>query len=274
LFPKFPLLSDLALVESSGSCSSHEFLTLLRVARRYGPRRPDGVAEPHPAVLNALGVRFLLSPEAFRPPRSKPLGSSEADAAPANAKLWLNPRAFPRAWIVHEVVAVPALTGSDPDQCERLTQEVFFPGNRPRNLRRTAVVEGGEPRAESGGQSAESEEQRAESGGRKAESGERCNVVWAGTQRVEVDAELKTPGLVVVSDLFYPGWVAHVTSADGQSRPVPILRTNRIMRGVEVPAGKHKIEFVFRPVLFYAGATISALGWLALVGCWGYRRLV
>jgi uncharacterized membrane protein YfhO len=95
-------------------------------------------------------------------------------------------------------------------------------------------------------------------------AGEKCQVVVAEPQRVTIDAELQQPGLLVVSDLFYPGWTAEVSSADGRRMPAPILRTNRIMRGVVLPAGQHRITFVYRPPLFYAGAVISVAAWLAL----------
>jgi hypothetical protein len=249
LSPKYQMLSDVALVESSGNCSSNDILTLFRVARQYGPRRPDGTAEPHPAVLNALGVRYLIAPPGFVPAAGQPL-ASEAD--PVKAKLWINPNAFPRAWIVHHVMHIPPASATNPHPIERLTREVFFPGGRPRDLRRSAVAESGERRAEGG-------EQRAEGGER-----ELCEIVFAGSQRVEIRAELDRPGLVVLSDLFYPGWIARVISADGQATDVPLWRTNRIMRGVALPAGRHRIEFAFRPTLFYVGMTITLVSWLAL----------
>jgi len=80
---------------------------------------------------------------------------------------------------------------------------------------------------------------------------------------VEIDAELPQPGLLVLSDLFYPGWTATVSTDGGPPAVVPIFRTNRIMRGVALPGGKHRIIFVYRPPLFYAGAAISVLAWIA-----------
>ena len=46
---------------------------------------------------------------------------------------------------------------------------------------------------------------------------------------------------------------------DGQSRSQPILRTNRVMRGVVLPPGEHRLVYRYRPKSFYAGAIVSAM---------------
>ncbi|GAC1335695.1 MAG: hypothetical protein NVSMB26_20820 [Beijerinckiaceae bacterium] len=58
--------------------------------------------------------------------------------------------------------------------------------------------------------------------------------------RLEVVAD--RDGLVVLHDLYYPGWEA---SVDGIRTPV--VKANILFRGVEVPAGSHVVEFKFRP---------------------------
>lgn len=60
---------------------------------------------------------------------------------------------------------------------------------------------------------------------------------------VTLEVESAEHGVLVLHDIYYPGWEAHV---DGERRPV--LRANLLFRGVEVPAGKHRVEFAFRPL--------------------------
>ncbi len=67
-----------------------------------------------------------------------------------------------------------------------------------------------------------------------------------------LDANLAGPGLLVVSDAFYPGWKAIV---DGQEQP--ILATNLIMRGVFLEGGNHKVMFVYRPPLLRIGLLVA-----------------
>lgn len=69
-----------------------------------------------------------------------------------------------------------------------------------------------------------------------------------------IDAELGAPGLVVVSEVTYPGWQATV---DGE--PARIYEADGVLRAVRAPAGRHRIEMRFDPLTFKVGGVISAL---------------
>ena len=68
---------------------------------------------------------------------------------------------------------------------------------------------------------------------------------------VAIDVEAARAGIVVLHDTFYPGWTADVDGA-----PVAVLRTDVLFRGVEVPAGRHRVTFRYRP---FALASLGAL---------------
>jgi hypothetical protein len=113
--------------------------------------------------------------------------------------------------------------------------------------------------------------------GEGTSAAESCRVVHYDPLRVEIEAELTRPGLVVLADQFYPGWRLSVATAGGPDRQVPILRTNRVMRGAWLPAGRHRLVYRYRPASFLWGAAISGIGWIGLatavlVGRYGRRR--
>ena len=89
--------------------------------------------------------------------------------------------------------------------------------------------------------------------------------------KVHIDARLSDPGILVLTDAFYPGWKVFVDGVEQQ-----ILRANYFFRGVEVPAGNHRIEFVYDPRSFKIGLVISSLTAIFLVAVplvgWILRR--
>ena len=82
-------------------------------------------------------------------------------------------------------------------------------------------------------------------------------------ERVELAADLRAPGVIVLAETYYPGWELTI---DGQ--PAPILRVNRMMRGAAVEAGSHRLVYTYRPRSFRLGMMISlaALAVVALLG--------
>lgn len=84
-----------------------------------------------------------------------------------------------------------------------------------------------------------------------------ASIVRYGANRVEVSASSATGGVLVLHDLSYPGWVAEI---DG--RRVPLLKANLLFRGVEVPAGTHRVVFRFEPLSLeaLAEAVTNVLG--------------
>ena len=85
-------------------------------------------------------------------------------------------------------------------------------------------------------------------------SADRLRVVSRSPEVFVVEAELACPGLVVAGDAYYPGWRAWV---DGERRPVQELDA---VRAVRAGAGRHVIEFRYRPASVYRGLGLTLLG--------------
>ena len=67
-----------------------------------------------------------------------------------------------------------------------------------------------------------------------------------------IETDHPEDGLLVLSDNYYPGWLA---SVDGL--PTVVFRANHTMRGVKVPAGHHMVLFAFIPATFFLSLYIS-----------------
>jgi hypothetical protein len=82
-------------------------------------------------------------------------------------------------------------------------------------------------------------------------------------ERVTADVSADRAGLLVLTDLAYPGWTARV---DG--KPAALLAADGCFRAVAVGAGSHRVEFRYRPVSFLAGAAISIAALLGILIWW------
>jgi hypothetical protein len=88
-------------------------------------------------------------------------------------------------------------------------------------------------------------------------------------ERVEIATDSPRDGFLVLSDTYRPGWSASVDSA-----PSPILRAHAAFRAVSVPAGKHRVVFLYRPASLRLGAAVSllALGVLLVWSAFSWIR--
>ncbi len=77
---------------------------------------------------------------------------------------------------------------------------------------------------------------------------------------VTYDVESEKGGVVVFSEIYYPGWKATI---DGE--PVEIARANYVLRAMNVPAGKHKIEMVFDPQSIHTTEAIATTALILLL---------
>jgi hypothetical protein len=70
----------------------------------------------------------------------------------------------------------------------------------------------------------------------------RAQIVAWRPDRIEIDVQSDHGGVLVLHDVYYPGWIAEI---DGKE--VPIVRADVLFSGVEVRPGQHRIVFQFAP---------------------------
>lgn len=246
LFPKYPLHSGIALVESYGSLKSTDYESLLFVAKQYGKRQPDKSIVPNGLILRLLGTTWLVLPR-------KHLNQERPSAPwPASAELSRLSPDSPRAWVVHDLVVMPPL--STPRRMfavDKRTTDALFPAGKVRDWGVEAVVETAAPLPEWAS---------SKRSPRAVQSASTSHITHYDPQYVVIEAYLTEPGLVVLNDSWFPGWRAYVSS-NGSIQEATIHRVNRVQRGIWLPAGQHVVEYYYDPWSFYVGAVLSGIAW-------------
>lgn len=198
--------------------------------------RVSGLQLPAHQLLNVMGARYVVAEPGTRfDSAATDLRGVRQVYAGADAMVFANARAAPRAFVARDVEAVDGERGA----IAAIAAERF-------DARRTAIVERGQPGTAG-----------LAGAGR---GGGTVAVTHDGNARVELRARLARRGLVVLDDALFDGWRVTV---DG--RPAPAVRVDDVMRGVVVPAGAHRIAWRYTVPGIRLGAALSLLAALALL---------
>ena len=200
-------------------------------------------------------VSFLADQEMIAPERAlieDPANAQRLEAwiRDEDWQLLRNRAAYPRAWVVHKARFAKPIRGLAFEERSEMMQEILFandafwfePGRRVYDPRIVAWIETDDARALA-------PYVRGRPGPDPAES---VTVTRYEPQRVELEARLQRPGIVVLADLYYPGWTLQI-----DDKPAPILRANRLMRGAAVDAGTHRLVYRYDPLSFRLGGAVS-----------------
>lgn len=144
-----------------------------------------------------------------------------------------NTNAFPRAFLVSSV--------SVEKSPQKILNKMF---SSKTNLRQAAVVE-------------------ESLVGRNTLSSGSAQIVLYEPNKIDIKTSTTRPSFLVLTDAFYPGWNAYI-----DKNKTKIYRTDFAFRGVQIPAGKHTVEFRYEPESFSYGiytAIIGLIGILILV---------
>jgi membrane protein YfhO len=264
--PKHNLSSQFAISEVYGTMLPQDYQVLLWcIKRRGGGTIPLGTD----MAASAVGYAVLAADESLEeaipdePTDGAGQGSLAVELASGDASLWTTPSPMPRAWFVSQFRVLPPLASNHWRHVWWQTTLALYQGGgflrkgELRDLRREVAVEATEEELTSAGACYPvwPEKDATES---------HCQIVSYAPSRVELRVETAQPGLVVLADQFFPGWQAEVETEGQGVRRAPILRTNRVMRGVWVDEGSHRLVFRYRPRSVVFGGLLSCVGWLVL----------
>jgi hypothetical protein len=239
------------LVQGYSRLVPADFLALLLGSRGREPGGEnrlavDGsLAAPSSHVLDLLRCRLVACdprPAGSRCPYAARAGSGDPrweeipPVAGRAARLFVNRRALPVAWLVRRARVVA------PEAALRAIRDdpAFDPA-------REALVE-----APISGLALEPTEDGIETAP--------VEVVAYEDDEIRLSAAPAEAALLVTSELAAPGWIAAI---DGGV--VPLHTVNGAFRAVAVPPGRHQIVLAYRPAVARVGLALSALGWGALL---------
>jgi len=94
-----------------------------------------------------------------------------------------------------------------------------------------------------------------------------ARVVDESTDHLTIDADLRTPALLLITDAFAPGWRVE-SHADSAQEQYEIMPADWAFRAIPLSAGHHRFRLEYAPASFTYGAILSVLAlcvWTVLV---------
>jgi NO-binding membrane sensor protein with MHYT domain len=207
------------------------------------PFRPSGVAAADPRLMDLLGIRWIVATTYKETPEGKLRLESRFPNWMGNVSLQVyeNPSALPKVFLVPARNSVPEsshATEGDPLPTD------FDP-------RHTVMLDQGRLSTEPLTEDVTSE----------------ISSLRFGRNVVTGKARARVPSILIMTQVWYPGWRARL---DGKE--IPLRKVDRAFCAMEVPPGEHQFEFQFRPTHFDEALLITVLSLCTTLGLLFRRR--
>lgn len=152
---------------------------------------------------------------------------------------WNNPGSLPRAYLA----TIPVVATTKEEAYQVLSRDDFVPG-------KTVIVETPLTIPQHSAQTATTD----------------ISVTQLTDTSLDVSIKgNRTDGVLVLTDTYYPGWLAIL-----DDQRIPIFPVNIRQMGVRVPPGNHTVRFQYAPESFFLGAWISTLSVILLMALWAF----
>jgi len=159
------------------------------------------------------------------------------DPAEGQVRVYLMGDPFPRVWVVHDAEVI----SDEEETLARLSSDEF-------DLRRAALV---------------AEPLDVPLAG--AAQGSAARVTAYAPNRFSIEVDANGEGLLILSEVYYPGWRASVDDT-----PVRLIRADGLLRGIPVPKGRHTVQVWYAPSSASLGLVISTLALVIVIGVGGW----
>jgi hypothetical protein len=211
-------------------------------AALYGLQDVGGVANPlalrhwnalweatggrHTRLYDMLNVKYVLARNGTPLPDKFVLALD----APGELAVYRNTAFTPRAWLVHEAELAP-----DVESALTALQAADFDPQRKAVIHSPAIFPALAP----------------------AQGAESVRVIHYGNHELTLEVQAAASGILVISEVWYPGWQATVNGA-----PAEVMQANGALRAMAAPAGMSRVELRFAPAAWLWGMVAFAIGLL------------
>ncbi|HEX3447892.1 MAG TPA: hypothetical protein VHS97_06535, partial [Isosphaeraceae bacterium] len=224
------------------------------------PAVPNGWRDETRGLAAFLFNSDLIYPDRAAFPCPEEIENFRNWAETHDYQIFRNRLHLARAWVVHDARTTVPVTGLSRESRSHAMQEILYAADEIWNDRTQVAYD---PRKIAWVANDDSPALRQFLSGHATRPSESVKVTYPNPQQAVLEVNLESPGIVVLADVFYPGWKLTI---DG--KPAPIYRVNGSMRGAAVPAKSHRLIFTYDPQSFRIGRLVSVAG-LALLVCLG-----
>jgi len=178
-------------------------------------------------LIHMMNARYVVTSHPFPDvPFFEPLWQG-VDFRGRQRHIYRNTRAFPRAYFVDRYQV------GEPDEILSLLPSL---PSRGVDLSETVLLEE-KPSVEP-----------------VSKTGADVEITDYGFNEIRVDARLPSPAILVLSEVFYPGWRVYINGEEGK-----VLKANYVLRAVALPQGDHELVFRYDTTLLKRGVLLSIL---------------
>lgn len=258
LFPRYHLLQKVRNIRSVNSIANLDQETLWQAANSKRKTRE---------LIRLLGGEYWIVDGAKPQSEQYEVLDSQSLFADTKINYLRDSQVFPPAWIVHQADVLPAANMNHRQDYQARAKEVLFTPDGFRDFHQQVVLETDElitlPEVPQGTMTPQEE----------------AVIVGRAADVIQLEATLQSPGVLVIQEFYDPAWKAEIETLSTrdnigairlQWEPVSSYRANRIMHGIPLPAGTHRVRLIYHPPEFYTGGAISLGCWFALccLGIW------
>jgi hypothetical protein len=98
-----------------------------------------------------------------------------------------------------------------------------------------------------------------------------ARIVRQGTDFLEIEADLASPSILLITDAWTPAW--HAAALPGSSQAsYELMPADYALRAVALGPGKHRLQVAYAPRGYMIGAAISVAAWFGWLAAWWWLR--